>query len=167
MRYNKIRTIDISNGIGIRVSIFVQGCDFHCKGCFNPETWNFDGGKEFTDETLSTLINLCRKFYIKGLSILGGEPLNEKNLDGVLQIVKTFKENFPNKDIWLWSGFKFEDIIKKEKRKEILKYINYLVDGQFVEKLKSLKLNFRGSSNQRIIDVQESLKINEIKILNM
>ena len=119
MRYNKIRKMDISNGLGIRVSSSVQGCTFNCRGCFNPETHNFDGGKEFTEETLSTLMKLCESDKIRGLSILGGEPLHENNLDGVLEIVETFKAKYPNKDIWLWSGFKFEEAIKNEKRKKI------------------------------------------------
>ena len=162
MRYNKIRKMDISNGLGIRVSIFVQGCTFNCRGCFNPETHNFDGGKEFTEETLSTLMKLCESDKIRGLSILGGEALHENNLDGVLEIVETFKAKYPNKDIWLWSGFKFEEAIKNEKRKRILENIDYMIDGQFEFPQRDLKLKWAGSRNQRFINVKESLKANEV-----
>lgn len=157
MRYAKIRKMDISNGLGVRVSIFVQGCSFNCKNCFNPETHNFDGGREFTDETIHKLLELCKKDRIKGLSILGGEPLHPKNLDGVYEIVYNFKEKYPNKDIWIWTGFLFEDLLKNDKIKEILKYCDVLIDGQFVEEKKNLNLKFRGSSNQRVIDIKKTL----------
>lgn len=164
MRYNKIRKMDISNGEGVRVSIFVQGCHFHCKGCFNPETWNFEGGKEFTSQTLETLLDFCLKDTVKGLSILGGEPLNEENFIGVLEIVKEFrnKEKLKNKDIWLWTGYEIEDILSSEKKKEILKYLDYVVCGQFIEEEKNLKLKWAGSNNQRWIDVKSTLKENKV-----
>ena len=167
MRYNKIRRMDISNGVGIRVSIFVQGCTFNCEDCFNPETHDFNGGKEFTKETLSTLIKLCSNPNIKGLSILGGEPLHSKNVDEVFHIVSTFKEKFPEKDIWMWTGFKFEDAIKNDKRKFILQKIDFLVDGQFEKNKKNLKLKWAGSENQRLINVQETFKTGKIIIENM
>lgn len=162
MRYNKIRKMDISNGKGVRVSIFVQGCTFNCQGCFNPETHDFNGGKEFTEKTFSTLMNLCNNPNIKGLSILGGEPLHSNNVDEVFHIAATFKEKFPNKDIWLWTGFKFEDAIKDSKRKFILRNIDVLVDGQFEEDKKDLTLKWRGSSNQRVIDCKKSLAENKV-----
>ena len=164
MRYNKIRKMDISNGEGVRVSIFVQGCHFHCKGCFNPETWSFEAGKEFTSQTLKTLLDLCLKDTVKGLSILGGEPLNEENFIGVLEIVKEFrnKEKLKNKDIWLWTGYEIEDILSSEKKKEILKYLDYIVCGQFIEKERNLKLKWAGSNNQRWIDVKSTLKENKV-----
>lgn len=164
MRYNKIRKMDISNGKGVRVSIFVQGCHFHCKGCFNPETWSFEAGKEFTSQTLKTLLDLCSKDTVKGLSILGGEPLNEENFIGVLEIVKEFrnKEKLKNKDIWLWTGYEIEDILSSEKKKEILKYLDYVVCGQFIEEEKNLKLKWAGSNNQRWIDVKSTLKENKV-----
>lgn len=164
MRYNKIRKMDISNGEGVRVSIFVQGCHFHCKGCFNPETWSFEAGKEFTSQTLKKLLDLCLKDTVKGLSILGGEPLNEENFIGVLEIVKEFrnKEKLKNKDIWLWTGYEIEDILSSEKKKEILKYLDYVVCGQFIEKEKNLKLKWAGSNNQRWIDVKSTLKENKV-----
>ena len=164
MRYNKIRKMDISNGEGVRVSIFVQGCHFHCKGCFNPETWSFEAGKEFTSQTLKTLLDLCLKDTVKGLSILGGEPLNEENFIGVLEIVKEFrnKEKLKNKDIWLWTGYEIEDILSSAKKKEILKYLDYIVCGQFIEKERNLKLKWAGSNNQRWIDVKSTLKENKV-----
>lgn len=162
MRYNKIRIMDISNGEGVRVSLFVQGCNFHCKGCFNSETWDFNGGKEFTTAEIQKIIELANKDYIAGLSILGGEPLHNNNVDEVSHIVATFKEKFPNKDIWLWTGFKFEDTIKDSKRKFILRNIDVLIDGQFEEDKKDLTLKWRGSSNQRVIDCKKSLAENKV-----
>ena len=155
MRYNKIRKMDISNGPGVRVSIFFQGCHFHCKGCFNQDTWDFNGGKEFNDDVINHVILLCDKDYIVGLSILGGEPLNPKNIDGVTLLAKTFKEHFPNKTIWLWSGYLFDEYIHEKK---ILEYLDVIVDGQFKIDLSSPLLKYKGSSNQRVIDVKKSLK---------
>lgn len=160
MRYNKIRKMDISNGEGVRVSIFVQGCHFHCKGCFNPETWNFEGGKPFTEEILTQLLSLCEKDYIKGLSILGGEPLCEENIETVKMISKIYKSKFKNKDLWIWTGYEYEDILQNHK--DILQYIDYLICGQFQEDKKDLKMQWAGSNNQRVINVQESLKQNRI-----
>lgn len=162
MKYAKIRKMDIANGEGVRVSLFVQGCSFHCKNCFNQETWDFNGGKEFTTAEIQKIIELADKDYIAGLSILGGEPLHNNNVDEVFHIVATFKEKFPNKDIWLWTGFKFEDAIKDSKRKFILRNIDVLIDGQFEEDKKDLTLKWRGSSNQRVIDCKKSLAENKI-----
>lgn len=162
MKYAKIRKMDISNGEGIRVSLFVQGCSFHCKNCFNPETWDFNKGKEFTVAEIQKIIELANKDYIAGLSVLGGEPLHNNNVDEVFHIVTTFKEKFPNKNIWLWTGFKFEDAIKDSKRKSILCNIDVLIDGQFEEDKKDLTLKWRGSSNQRVIDCKKSLAENKI-----
>lgn len=162
MKYSKIRKMDISNGEGVRVSLFVQGCSFHCKNCFNPETWDFNKGKEFTTAEIQKIIELANKDYIAGLSVLGGEPLHNNNVDEVFHIVATFKEKFPNKNIWLWTGFKFEDAIKDSKRKSILCNIDVLIDGQFEEDKKDLTLKWRGSSNQRVIDCKKSLAENKI-----
>lgn len=160
MRYNKIRTMDISDGEGVRVSLFVQGCEFHCKNCFNPETWNFEGGKEFTTETLNTLLKLCDKDYIKGLSILGGEPMHPNNRETVVDIMRAFKYKFPNKDIWMWTGYTLEKLLSEndEDVKSMLIYLDYLIDGQFIEEKKNLKLKWAGSDNQRCINIQESMK---------
>ena len=162
MKYAKIRKMDISNGEGVRVSLFVQGCSFHYKNCFNQETWDFNGRKEFTTAEIQKIIELANKDYIAGLSVLGGEPLHNNNVDEVFHIVATFKEKFPNKDIWLWTGFKFEDAIKDSKRKLILCNIDVLIDGQFEEDKKDLTLKWRGSSNQRVIDCKKSLAENKI-----
>ena len=156
MRYNKIRKMDISNGPGVRVSIFFQGCHFHCKGCFNSETWDFNGGKEFNENVINHVIDLCNKDYIEGLSILGGEPLN---IEGVTLLDKTFKEKYPNKTIWLWSGYIFDEYTKNQ---EIVNYLDVVVDGQFKIDLSSPLLKYKGSSNQRVIDVKKSLKQEKI-----
>lgn len=155
MRYNKIRKMDISNGPGVRVSIFVQGCTFNCKNCFNPETHDFNGGEEFTDDTIEKVLSLCEKDYVEGLSILGGEPMHPKNLEGVTKLAKKFKQKFPNKNLWAWTGFLFDNYLKD---KEICKYLDVLVDGQYMEELHDPTLKWKGSSNQRVIDVQNSLK---------
>ena len=159
MKYSKIRKMDISNGPGVRVSIFFQGCSFHCKGCFNAETWDFLGGKDFGDEQINTIIDLAKDDYISGLSILGGEPMHPKNIEATTKLAKIFKEKYPNKTIWAWSGFLFDEYIKD---KEISKYLDVIVDGQFVEELKNPTLKWRGSSNQRVIDVKKSLMKNKI-----
>ena len=159
MRYNKIRKMDISNGPGVRVSIFFQGCHFHCEGCFNSETWDFNGGKEFDEKTINHVIDLCNKEHISGLSILGGEPLNPKNIDGVTKLAKMFKEKYPDKTIWLWSGYLFDEYIID---KEIVNYLDVIVGGQFKIKLSNPLLKYKGSFNQRVIDVKKSLKQEKI-----
>ena len=159
MRYNKIRKMDISNGPGIRVSIFMQGCTFNCKNCFNPETHDFNGGKEFTDDTIEQVLKLCDNDNIKGLSILGGEPMHPKNIEGTTALAKAFKNKFPNKSLWAWTGFEFD---KSLQGKEVLNYLDVLVDGQYVDEKRNPKLDWRGSGNQRVIDVQESLKQNKV-----
>ena len=159
MRYNKIRKMDISNGPGVRVSIFFQGCEFHCPGCFNTETWDFNGGKEFNDEVINHVLELCNNEVISGLSILGGEPLNPKNIDGSTKLAKLFKEKYPNKNIWLWSGYLYDEYIKD---KEIVNYIDVLIDGQFHINESSPLLKYKGSSNQRVIDIKKSQKNNKV-----
>ncbi len=159
MRYNKIRKMDISNGPGVRVSIFMQGCAFKCYNCFNPETHDFNGGKEFTDETIDKIIDLASKDYIVGLSILGGEPMHPLNIEGTTKLAKRFKATYPNKTIWCWTGFLMD---KDLMDKEVLKYIDVLVDGQYKDELHNFLLKYCGSSNQRIIDVAESLKANKV-----
>ena len=160
MKYNKIRKMDIANGPGIRVSIFMQGCEFHCKGCFSEETWNFNKGKKFTDETIDKILKLCDNPTIKGLSILGGEALHSKNIEGTTKLAKAFKNKFKQKDLWLWTGFLFENI----KDKEILKYIDVLVDGQFQIKNRNPKLKYCGSTNQRVINIPKTIKNKKITL---
>ena len=159
MRYNKIRKMDISNGPGVRVSIFFQGCHFHCPGCFNADTWDFDGGKEFTDEVINHVLELANKDVISGLSILGGEPLNPVNIEGATKLAKAFKEKYPDKTIWLWSGYLFDEWTVD---KEIVNYLDVVIDGQFKIDLSSPLLKYKGSSNQRVIDVKKTLKNKKI-----
>lgn len=159
MHYNKIRKMDISNGPGVRVSIFMQGCVFNCKNCFNPETHDFNEGKELDDEAIEKVLTLCENTYVKGLSILGGEPLHPKNIEGTTILAKRFKERFPNKTIWLWSGFLYDrDLVGKE----IFQYIDVLVDGQYQDELRDPTLKWCGSRNQRVIDIKRTLTKGEI-----
>lgn len=152
MHYNKIRKMDVSNGPGIRVSIFMQGCTFNCKNCFNPNTHDFNGGKEFNDKTIEKVLELCNQEYIQGLSILGGEPLHPKNIVGTTKLAKAFKEKYPNKTLWVWTGFNYEYL----QNQEIFNYIDVLVDGQYVDELHDFTLKWCGSSNQRVIDIKKS-----------
>ena len=161
MRYNKIRKMDIADGPGVRVSIFMQGCIFNCKNCFNPETHDFKGGVEFTDETIDKVLNLANHEYIRGLSILGGEPLHQKNIDGSLKLARKFKEKYPEKDVWVWTGFLYENI----KKDHDLSDIDVLVDGQYIDKLRNPKLKYCGSSNQRVIDIKKTIKKGKVVIL--
>ena len=154
MRYNKIRKMDIADGPGVRVSIFMQGCAFNCKNCFNPETHDFTKGEEFTDETIDKVLNLCGQEHIAGLSILGGEPMHPNNIEGTTKLAKEFKKRYPGKTIWAWTGFDFE---KNLKDKEVMQYIDVLVDGQYDDAKRNPSIHWRGSENQRVIDVHESL----------
>ena len=204
MRFASMRNLDISNGEGVGVSLFVQGCDRHCFNCFNSETWNFNGGKEWTEEIKNKFMELINRPYIRRISILGGEPLAEQNLDDVLSLIKEIREkypisqnpnsenigksrvledenskeiriSFPEKTIWLYTGFKIEDIIKQEqyekvsripdvwsKRLEIITNVDVLVDGEYIDEQKDLSLKFRGSKNQHVIDVKQSLIQNKV-----
>ena len=153
MNYGKIKPVDIANGEGIRVSLFVSGCPHRCKGCFNSELWGYDAGELFTIEALERVLTLCGKDYISGLSILGGEPLAQENRANVTELCRWFVRIYPEKTIWLYTGYDWEDVCDMY----IMNYIDVLVDGQFVQNLSDPRLRFRGSSNQRIIDVQESL----------
>ena len=159
MRYAKIRKMDISNGEGVRVSVFFQGCSFHCKGCFNEETWDFSGGYPFGEEEIKKILDLSKYDYIDGLSILGGEPMHPKNIEKTLELAKRFKEKYPNKNIWVWTGYLFDEYLMD---KEVSKYLDVVVDGQFILEMKDPRLKFRGSLNQRIIDVKKSLKMKKV-----
>ena len=168
MRYAQIRELDISNGEGVGVALFVQGCHFHCYNCFNPDTWDFNDGKEWTQDTEDKLIELANKPYIKRLSILGGEPLADENLDGVLHLANRFRLLFPNKSIWLYSGYTWSEIFNDGvyltrdcagwKRREIVKKCEVLVDGRYIDSQRNVQAKWRGSDNQRVINIQESLK---------
>ena len=167
MNYGEIKKCDIANGEGVRVALFVSGCRHHCKGCFNSMTWDFNYGNEFTENEINRVIKELDHSYVSGLSVLGGEPLEHVNQQGLLPLLKRVKEKFPDKNIWCYSGYTFEtDIMGKmynnwKETPEILSYIDVLVDGKFEEDKKDIKLRFRGSSNQRIIDVKKSLKENK------
>ena len=162
MNYHNIKTDDMLNGDGLRVTCWVSGCDIRCRNCHNPQTWDFDSGIPFTEETMQELLYDLSKPYIKGLTLSGGHPLDPHNAPKVLEIVKRVKMVFPNKDIWIYSGYVWEDIIKDNTLKEILKCTDVLVDGAYVDELRDISLAFRGSSNQRIIDVKKTLNSNEV-----
>lgn len=173
MYYADIKKADVANGLGVRVSVFVSGCTHHCKDCFNEEAWDFHYGNEFTQNEIDKVIELMDHSYVAGLSLLGGEPLEHVNQQGLLPLVKKVKEKFPDKNIWCYSGYTFEKDIKDRMYKnwketpELLSYIDVLVDGKFEEDKKDLSLRFRGSSNQRIIDVQKSLKENKTVLFEL
>jgi len=168
VNYADIKRNDIANGNGVRVSLFVSGCTHYCKGCFNSVAWDFSYGTPFTSETIDRIIEYCKPDYIAGLSLLGGEPFEHDNQIALLPLVKYFKKVYPQKNIWCWSGYLFDrDILETMAAKwsettELLSCIDVLVDGEFIEELKNINLTFRGSSNQRIILVQESMKANKI-----
>lgn len=175
MNYAQIRSMDISNGEGIGVSLFVQGCDFHCKNCFNSETWEFSKGQEWNDKTKNQFLKLIEKPFIQRVSILGGEPLHPKNVQNVLKIVDEIRVSYPAKNIWLYTGYTWEQIMHPvitdinseqlkmlQMRKELASKCDVLIDGRYIDELRDVSLHWRGSSNQRVINVQETLKQNQI-----
>lgn len=168
MNYADIKRIDVANGPGVRVSIFVSGCTHHCKGCFNEVTWDFNYGKPFTEKEIDEIIDYLDKDYIKGLTILGGEPFELVNQKGLLPLVRKVREVLPEKTIWCFSGYLFDQQIvgemyeKWEETRELLSYLDVIVDGTFIEERKNLSIRFRGSDNQRIIMVQESLREGQV-----
>ena len=162
MNYEKVDKCSVSNGAGVRTVLWVSGCDVHCHNCHNPQTWDFNSGIPFTDDTMQEILYDLSKPYIKGLTLSGGHPLDPHNAPKVLEIVKRVKMVFPNKDIWIYSGYVWEDIIKDETLREILKYTDILVDGAYIDELRDISLAFRGSSNQRIVKVKESLEQNKV-----
>lgn len=168
MHYGTIKKYDVANGPGVRVSLFVSGCTHHCKGCFNPETWNFDYGKSFDQNAMNEILEALKPAHIKGFTLLGGEPFEHENQIGLLPLLRSIKETYPQKDIWCFSGYLFDqDMLDQMAKKwpetlEMLSYIDILVDGEFMIDKKDITLRFRGSSNQRIIKVQESLQSNKV-----
>ncbi len=163
MNYAEIKNCDIANGIGVRISLFVSGCTHHCKGCFNEVAWDFDYGTPFTQETIDKILDMMRPSYIRGLTLLGGEPFEPQNQGPIVELLRQIKEKMPEKSIWAFSGYLFDrDILSGrlgdwKVTQEYLSYLDVLVDGPFVEAKKNLSLRFRGSENQRIIDVPASL----------
>lgn len=180
MKYAQITPFEVCNGKGAGVSLFVQGCHFQCEGCFNQETWDFNGGKEWTEEIEYKFFELIDKPYIKRVSILGGEPLANENVQNVFNLISKLKIKFPDKSIWLYTGHKWEHIMypivtddlnpERDKlidcRENIIKMCDVLIEGRYIDKLKDLTLKFCGSSNQRVIDVQQSLNKQKIVLYN-
>ena len=168
MHYGEIKKLDVANGAGVRVTLFVSGCTNHCENCFQPQTWDFCYGQEFTKDTEEQIINMLAPSYINGLTLLGGEPFEPENQRALLPFVKLVKETYPNKNIWAFTGFTLEQLKEKEPHPrceatdELLILSDILVDGRFEKDKKNLMLKFRGSSNQRIIDLPKSLAANEI-----
>lgn len=164
MNYAEIKYIDVANGPGIRTSLFVSGCNHHCKGCFNEVAWDFNYGKVFDKKVEDEILESLAPEYVDGITLLGGEPLEKVNQEGLLPLVKRIKETYPKKNIWLFTGFLFDkDVMRNmlekwDVSKELIPLIDVVVDGKFDEELKDLNLKFKGSSNQRTIDVQETLK---------
>ena len=168
MTYAEIKNCDIANGPGVRISLFVSGCTHHCPGCFNSEAWDFDYGQPFTQQTIDRILEMLKPDYIRGLTLLGGEPFEPENQGAVVELLRQIKEKYPHKSIWAFSGYLFDrDILSGrlgpwEITREFLSYLDVLVDGPFVEAKKNLGLRFRGSENQRIIDVPASLAANQV-----
>lgn len=160
MRYAQIREIDVANGPGIRISLYTQGCRRHCPFCFNEETWDFNGGLPFTEKEEDAIITLVNKPHIAGLTILGGEPMEKESRPAILHLLKRVRKECPNKNIWLYSSFLYEDF--KNFDEPILDYVDVLVDGMFINDLKDPHLRFRGSSNQRLINIPETKAKGEI-----
>lgn len=163
MNYATIKNCDIANGPGVRISLFVSGCAHRCKGCFNEVAWDFNYGEPFTEETVEMILKMMAPSYIKGITLLGGEPFEPQNQPALLELVKRIRQNYPEKSIWVFSGYLYEKDILAGRlgdpsiTRAFLEHIDVLVDGPFVESLKDLSLRFRGSSNQRLIDVKRSL----------
>ena len=162
MNYAKITKHDIANGRGIRVVLWVSGCSHHCTGCQNPDTWDDDYGSRFEASDLSDIITLLREDWISGLTLSGGDPLKPSNVDICTIVAACAKSNVPNKDIWCWTGYTWDEIIAREDCKYILQYIDVLVDGEFIQDKYDISLKWRGSSNQRVIDVKKSLQAGEV-----
>jgi len=176
MNYGNIKNCDIADGVGVRVTIFVSGCTHHCRGCFQPQTWDFDYGQPYTAQTEDLLISMLEPGYIDGLTFLGGEPFEPENQIALMKLARRAKQEYPEKNIWCYTGYTFEtDLLdpasqsraRCETTDEMLKYIDVLVDGEFMEEKRNLALAFRGSENQRVIDVQASLKEGKTVLLQL
>lgn len=158
MNYNIIKQLDIANGPGCRVSLFVQGCEFNCPGCFNDVAKDFESGTKFTEQTIEAIFALAEPDHISGLSILGGEPLHPRNKEEVIRLARKFKEKYPDKTVWLWTGYLLEEVFEDL----IDSGIDVVVDGRFIEAQKDLRLKYRGSSNQRVIDLKATIKSGDL-----
>lgn len=169
MNYATIKNNDIANGPGVRVSLFVSGCTHHCKGCFNEVAWDFNYGRPFTQETVDSILSMVSQPHIRGLTLLGGEPFEPQNQPAIVDLLRQVRAKFPEKSIWAFSGYLFDRDITSGRlgdTAEYLSYLDVLVDGPFVEAKKNLSLRFRGSENQRLIDVPASLKKGEVVLWN-
>lgn len=170
MNYGEIKNCDIANGEGVRVSLFVSGCTHHCKNCFNAETWDFNFGKPFTKETEDKILEELAPDYIDGFSLLGGEPFEPENQKVLLPFLRRIKDKYPQKSIWCYTGYLFDEELKSESRArceytdEMLSLIDVLVDGEFIQDLYDISLQFKGSANQRIIDIQKSVAKGQIAL---
>lgn len=168
MNYGEIKKCDIANGEGIRVTLFVSGCTHHCKGCFQPETWSFSYGNPFDEAAMQEIFKALSPYYVNGLTLLGGEPFEPENQRGLLPFLKEVRARFPKKDIWCYTGYTLESDLLSESRarcectEEMLSLLDVLVDGEFIEEQKNISLPFRGSENQRIIDVKKTLAAGEV-----
>lgn len=167
MRYGAIKKRDIANGIGVRVVLFVSGCTHHCKGCFQPETWSFDYGQDYTQATEDELIEALRPAFIDGLTLLGGEPFEPQNQAELIKLLRRIRKELPEKTVWAFSGYTFEELTGESRAHcdvtdEMLSMVDVLVDGEFVEEKRNISLQFRGSENQRLIDVPKTLKSGQI-----
>ena len=172
MNYAEIKKFDIANGLGVRVSLFVSGCTHHCKNCFNSIAWDFNYGKAFTEQVENELLEALNNSYIDGLSLLGGEPMEPANQRGLISFLRKVKAHYPNKNIWCYTGYTLEnDLLSGKAHTEVtdefLDLIDVLVDGKFIEELKDITLKFRGSSNQRLIDMKKTIKENKIVLLDL
>lgn len=162
MNYSAIKTHDIANGSGVRTSIFVSGCTHHCKGCFNPDTWDFNAGIPFTEDTIREILDSCESSYVQGITLLGGEPFEPVNQEALVKLLEAFKKAYPDKDVWCFTGYTYEkDLLAEDGRArcihtdKMLSMIDVLVDGEFIEEEKDITLKFRGSRNQRIIELKK------------
>lgn len=169
MHVGEVMTADVANGEGMRVSVFVSGCRNHCKGCFQPQTWDFNYGREYTPEIEQFIIDELSKSYYDGITILGGDPMEPENQEPVLRLLRRIKKELPDKNVWAYTGYVYDrDLVPGGKRfvdgvtRELLESIDILIDGRFVEELKNLMLNFRGSGNQRIIKMKETLETGQV-----
>ena len=173
MNYHKIEKTSIANGEGVRVVLWVSGCSLHCRGCHNPETWNINSGKPFDEDAKKELFDSLNKPYIQGITFSGGHPLEDDNLSEILNLMVKIKDEFPDKDIWLYTGYQFETIINSQKRdmnstlrKRIVEMCDVVVDGKYIDGLRDITLKWKGSSNQRVIDIKKTLKEDKIVLYN-
>ena len=162
MNYHKIEKFSTNNGNGVRCVLWISGCEIHCKNCQNPQTWDKCSGIKFDKNAKEELLEILSKDYIRGLTLSGGNPLEKYNISELLSLLKEIKNLYPNKDIWCYSGYTYEQLIQREDLKEIWQYIDVLIDGPYIDEQRDITLKWRGSKNQRVINIPQSIKKNEI-----